>query len=165
MSRRSGPARPHAQGDGPSIAAGLAAGVLGTLYILWSHRDAPPHLLYHVPLAMVFGAYAWSIAFDVPTTTRRVRVPITLLAAIPVLGRVIMDWPISGHGLLGGLMAVLAPRPWQRILAGAVVVQSYVTKVIQDTGAHAVVVGALAGAAAGLLALAAERRLGGPVRA
>jgi len=142
-----------------ALLAGLAVGGLGAVWILRTHGNPPPALLYNVPLALAFGTYAWSLAFDVVPAVRRIRIVATVLSAALVLGRAAGDWPLSGHGVLGGALVFLAPRWWQRVLAAAVLVQSWVTKSASANDPMSVVRGALAGGALGLLALACERRV------
>jgi hypothetical protein len=138
--------------------AGALVGATGVGYILVTHSNPPPALLYHVPLAFVFGTFAWEIAFQVPPTSRRLRGAATLLALVVVVGRVAGDWPLSGHAVLGATVGLLAPSPWLRALGAAVVGQSWLVKFLGAGDPWSALTGALAGAFLGLLALLGERR-------
>ncbi len=133
-----------------------AAAAVGSIWILTTFTKRPwIDAGYHVPIAfLVVGGVldAFFARHDRPT---RGFLLSTALASACTIGRVLEDWPLSGHGILGGLFAVAATRPFWRRLGAVIVVQALMTKWWSDERP----VAALYGAAFGVVIGFAARRI------
>lgn len=138
---------------------GLAFGAAGAVWIGFSHRNPARAWHYHVPLAVAFGAEAaWLLLY---LRGPRLLTDATALALglLLVLARLGWCWPTSGHGILGALLAVLAPWPWLRAFGLAILPQAVLTKWIAAEDPEDVPLGALVGLALGIAATFTARRL------
>jgi uncharacterized membrane protein YccC len=72
---------------------------------------------------------------------------VTVLSLLIVAGRIFLKWPVSGHGLLGALIAVLGCWFWLRFFAIAILLQAFITKWVGGENPMSVIYGALAGIA------------------
>jgi hypothetical protein len=125
--------------------AGLAFGLAGALWILASHRFPLRALHYHVPLAVAFGTAAAHLALDAPPRTRRIHGTAMFAGLLLVAARLRFGIPLSGHGVLGALIGVLAPTRALQLLGWAILPQAAITKWIRDEDVHAVPIGTLTG--------------------
>jgi hypothetical protein len=143
--------------DGPRpstlvpIAAGLVAGALGAAWILRDYTEKGYALGYHVPLAIVFTAALVDATIEALRTRRWGFHYAAGLAGALITGRMIEDWPISGHGILGLLLAVAPLRAPFRICGLLIAFQAVMTKLVRGEAWPAVIWGAACGVALGLL--------------
>lgn len=129
------------------LGLGLLTGGGGAAWILAEfERDPLRGLQYHVPLATVFGCWGAYLLFAARGSERWRLTASTAVGLSLVGGRLTLDWPLSGHAVLGALIAVAAPWTWLRVFAGAVVAQTLVTKWWAELDALSAVFGAAAGA-------------------
>ena len=135
-----------------SIIFGLTFGLCGTVWIFATHSFPFKGIYYQVPLSVAFGAWAAFVVADFLERRTYSFTLITLLALVIVLGRLIYEWPISGHGLLAALIAFLAPWSWLRLFSIAIIIQAFVTKLVQNAEPISVVYGILSGLALAKLA-------------
>jgi hypothetical protein len=126
---------------------GLSFGFCGLLWILNSHSRPMPAIYYHVPLAVAFGAWLAVVNANFREHGDYSFIVVTLFSLIIVAGRIFLKWPVSGHGILGTLIAVLGSWFWLRLFATAIILQAYITKWIMDTEPLSVLYGALVGLA------------------
>jgi len=137
-----------------AVPAGLAVAALGGAWILAEFTRRPWFdLAYHAPLAFV----ATGAAVDawMRRTTRPVRGSAwaAAVAAAITVGRVLEDWPFSGHALLGVLVALRGAHGFWRAAGLAVAVQAWVTKAaVGEEPATALYGAALGGVMAALAA-------------
>lgn len=144
---------------------GLAAGALGAAWILVDYTHKAYALGYHVPLAVVFTAALVDATFEALHTRRFGFHYAAGLAGALIAGRIVQDWPISGHGILGLLLFVSPLRPVFRIAGVLVAIQALLTKVVLGEPWMAVIWGGACGAAIGLLGRFLDRRRDHPVSA
>jgi len=117
-----------------------------------------PNIYYHVPLAVAFGAWLAVVNADFREHNNPYFIIVTLFSLIIVAGRIFLDWPVSGHGVFGALIAVLGSWFWLRLFAAAIILQAFLTKLIMDTEPLSVFYGALVGLAlAGITYLISKR--------
>ncbi len=143
--------RASAAGGFRALAAGIATGAAGAVWILATHSRPWYAIPYHVPLAVAAGAWAWQAVFDLRGRDRRRAFLGGTAAGLLVAGRMIQDWPLSGHGVLAGWILAVAPWLWLRLLGGAILVQALVWKIVIDDWPPAVPLGVAAGLALGAL--------------
>jgi hypothetical protein len=141
-----------------ALAFGLVAGALGAAWILTDFTRKGYALGYHVPLAILFTAALVDALFGALETRRFGFIYASVLAGAVIVGRMLEDWPLSGHGILGTLMAVTRLRPAFRICGGLIVIQALVTKLVLGEPWPAVVWGAVCGAAIGFVGALVDRR-------
>jgi nitroimidazol reductase NimA-like FMN-containing flavoprotein (pyridoxamine 5'-phosphate oxidase superfamily) len=106
-----------------------------------------------VPLAVAFGAWLAFIDDDFSEQNNYNFIVVTLLALIIVAGRIFLKWPVSGHGILGALIAVLASWFWLRFFSIAIILQAFLTKWIWNEDPMSLFYGALVGLALALMLL------------
>jgi hypothetical protein len=141
-----------------AFAFGFVAGVLGAAWILVDFTRKAYALGYHVPLAIVFTAALVDATFEALVTRRFGFLYSSALAGAVIVGRMVEDWPLSGHGILGALMTVTPLRPAFRICGVLVAIQAIVTKLVLGEPWLAVVWGAACGVAIGILGRIVDRR-------
>lgn len=124
---------------------GLVFGILGTLWIYWSYRNPNHALHYHVPLAVAFGTETAWLAFYARGRERQRDIAILSVAMVAVAVRLTWQWPLSGHGVLGAVLGLLAPWPPLRALAWLILPQAFVTKWVGNDDPMSVIFGAAAG--------------------
>lgn len=142
------------------VVAGTVAGIAGLAWILHSHTWPERAWHYHVPLAFLYGTYGAWLALSVRGAPLAAHGLANVLAFLLVVVRIQGRSFLSGHGILGALLAVLAPWPWLRWSGGLVLVQAVVTKALRpEEEPWTVAAGAAAGFALGFAArrLAARR--------
>jgi hypothetical protein len=137
---------------------GVLAMLLGAAWILstWTRRPWFD-VLYHAPLAFVVVAGlvdAWFARRDRPV---RGFLLLSLFAAAYTTGRVVHDWPCSGHALIGVLFAVAAPRKFWRVAGCVIAAQAAATKWIAGERPESALYGAALGAVIGFVALRIDR--------
>jgi hypothetical protein len=142
-----------------ALAFGLLAGALGAAWILKDFTHKGYALGYHVPLAIVFTTALVDVTFTALDTRRFGFLYAAGLAGSVIVGRMVEDWPLSGHGILGALLAVSPIRPIFRIAGTLVATQALVTKAILSEPWPAVIWGALLGAALGWLGWFMDARI------
>jgi hypothetical protein len=143
-----------------AAAAGFAAFVAacGLAWILLTFTRRPWFdAAYHVPVAFLFTGSvldAWFMRRE-----RRVRgfLFTAALAGAYTVGRVLHDWPFSGHGVLGALTGVAGPRRLWRVLGWAISAQALITKWAVDERPLHAVYGAALGILIGLVARRNDR--------
>jgi hypothetical protein len=64
-----------------------------------------------------------------------------------------LQWPVSGHGVLAALIAVLASWFWLRFFSIAIIVQAFFTKLVSGEQPLSVFYGALVGLALAVMLL------------
>jgi hypothetical protein len=139
------------------VAFGCVTGALGAAWILADYTRKAYALGYHVPLAVVFTAALVDATYD-GLRTRQWGFHYAMgLAGAIIVGRMVEDWPLSGHGILGLLLAVAPIRPAFRVGGALVAVQALITKWVLGEPWMAVVWGAACGAALGALARGLDR--------
>lgn len=144
------------------VGCGLAFGIASATWIVLSHRHPVVALQYHVPLAVLFATFAaWMVLAPRRAPRGALWVP-TLMALATVYGRMVHDWPTSGHGVLGAYLALVAPWRWLRVLSACVLPQAVFTKLLIDTDPGDVAVGAVVGVALGWVARRSTSVDGGP---
>ena len=141
-----------------ALAFGLLAGALGAAWILKDFTHKAYALGYHVPLAIVFTTALVDITFTALETRRFGFLYAAGLAGAVIVGRMVEDWPLSGHGILGALLAVSPIRPIFRVCGALIVIQALITKLVLPEPWPAVIYGAALGAALGWLGRAMDRR-------
>jgi hypothetical protein len=143
-----------------ALVFGLVAGLLGAAWIVAEHTRKGYALGYHVPLAVVFTAALVDVVFDGLVTRKFGFVWASAVAGAVIVGRMKRDWPLSGHGILGLLMAVSPIRPAFRVCGILIAIQAIVTKVVIGEPEHwqDVIWGALCGVAIGLIGRLVDRR-------
>jgi hypothetical protein len=141
-----------------SLAFGLAAGAAGAVWILADYSAKAYNLAYHVPLAIIFTSALVDATFDAFQNRRFGFHYACGLAGALLAGRIVKDWPISGHGILGVLLAFSPIRPIWRVAGALVAVQALVTKVVIGEPWLAAIWGAAVGGAMAVLARALDRR-------
>jgi hypothetical protein len=132
------------------LAFGAVAGMLGAAWILHDYTRKAYAIGYHVPLAILFCAALYDALEEARQTGRRGFLYAAGLGGALIVGRMIEDWPVSGHGILGMLMAVTPLRPIFRIGGAAIAIQALVTKAALGEPWMAALWGAAVGAALGL---------------
>lgn len=140
-----------------SLAFGLAAGAAGAAWILCDYTEKAYSLGYHVPLAIIFTAALVDATFEALETRRFGFHYACGLAGALIAGRIVEGWPVSGHAILGVLLAASPIRPVFRVLGALVAVQALVTKVVVGDAWLAAVWGAAAGLAIGALGRVLDR--------
>jgi nitroimidazol reductase NimA-like FMN-containing flavoprotein (pyridoxamine 5'-phosphate oxidase superfamily) len=131
---------------------GLSFGLCGVAWILTTYRIPLPAIFYHVPLAVAFGAWFAFVDDDFCEHNNYNFIVVTLLALIVIAGRIFLKWPVSGHGILAALIAVLASWFWLRFFSIAIIFQAFFTKLVSGENPLSVFYGALVGIAlAGML--------------
>lgn len=143
------------------LAFGLITGAIGAAWILTSHTRKGYALGYHVPLAVVFTAALVDALFDGLITRKFGFVWASALAGAVIVGRMVAGWPLSGHGILGALMAMSPIRPAFRVCGVLIAIQAIVTKVVIGDPREPwedVVWGALCGVAIGMIGRLVDRR-------
>jgi hypothetical protein len=143
-----------------ALAFGLVVGALGAAWILTDFTRKAYALGYHVPLAIVFSAALADATLEALRTRRFGFLYASALAGAVIVGRMLRDWPLSGHGILGALLAVSPLRPVFRICGILIAVQAVITKIVlaDPWGPWtAVVWGAACGAAIGALGRFVDR--------
>jgi hypothetical protein len=137
---------------------GFLAAFTGFAWIITTFTRRPWFdAAYHVPVAgLVVGSAvdAWLGRRDRPVRGYLLGL---LLALAYTLGRVIHDWPCSGHGVLGVAAALAATRPFWRRFGVLVAVQAFAFKAYADERPLAAVYGAALGAVIGFVALRIDR--------
>lgn len=143
-----------------AAAAGFAAFVAacGLAWILLTFTRRPWFdAAYHVPVAFLFtgGALdAWFMRRERPV---RGFLFTAALAGAYTVGRVLHDWPCSGHGVLGALSGVAGPRRLWRVLGWAIAAQALITKWAVDERPLHAVYGAALGTLIGYVARRNDR--------
>lgn len=135
-------------------AAGILIGIAGALYILATRSRPAFGLGYHLPLAVAFGAWLAYLALHARGRTLFADAAGAAGAWLLVWGRLALEWPLSGHGVLAAFLMLRAPWPWLRAFALLILVQAAITKWVCDLQPLSVLWGALAGTA---LAVAVRR--------
>jgi len=88
-----------------------------------------------------------------PPEGRGYRDWVTLVVAVLLVwARLTLDWPTSGHGILGAYLAMVSPWRWMKVLGLCVLPQAVITKAIIGAPVMDVAWGALVGVLLGLLA-------------
>jgi hypothetical protein len=141
---------------------GLAAGALGAVWIVNDYERKQYALGYHVPLAIVFTTALVDALFTSLDTRRFGFLYAVALSFALILGRMLEDWPISGHGILGLLLFVSPLRPVLRIAGLGIAIQALITKCVLHEYWMAVVWGALCGAVIGWLGRVIDARRSTP---
>jgi hypothetical protein len=141
---------------------GLVAGALGAAWILEDYTRKAYALGYHVPLAIVFTAALVDATFDALQTRRPGFLYAVGIAGALIAGRMIEDWPISGHGILGLLLFVAPIRPAFRVGGILIAIQALITKAVLGEPWIAVIYGGACGAAIGMLGRWVDRRRAAP---
>lgn len=143
-----------------AASAGFAAvaALAGLVWILTTFTKRPwVDAGYHVPIAFVVVGGSLDAFYARRDRPTRGFLLTTALAAAYTVGRVINDWPLSGHGVLGAHFAVAATRPFWRRLGAAIAVQAFVTKWWLDERPESGVYGAALGVFIGLVARRIDR--------
>ncbi len=96
---------------------------------------------------MVFGAWIAVVDADFCDHNNYKLIVVTLFSLIIIAGRIFLRWPVSGHGILGALIAVLASWFWLRLFAIAIILQAFLTKWVVGEESLSVFYGALVGLA------------------
>jgi hypothetical protein len=138
---------------------GLLAGALGAAWILKDFTRKGYALGYHVPLAIIFTTALVDVTFTALHTRRFGFLYAAGLAGAVIGGRMVEDWPLSGHGILGALLAVSPIRPVFRVCGALIVIQALLTKLILPEPWPSVVCGAALGAALGCLGRFMDSRI------
>ena len=140
--------------QGICLGLGVLTAAAGSWWIFATHETRPVYsFCYHVPLAFVAGCWAAHVLLATRAQRRTRLVVASLLGLGLVAARIALDWPLSGHGVLAGLIATATPWTWLRAAAAVVLAQALATKWVEDTAPMTVVWGAAAGCALALLAL------------
>ncbi len=126
---------------------GLSFGFFGLAWILTSHEIPLPAIYYHIPLAVVFGAWIAVVDADFCDHNNYKLIVVTLFSLIIVAGRIFLKWPVSGHGIFSALIAVLGSWFWLRLFAIAIILQAFLTKWVVGEEPLSVFYGALVGLA------------------
>ena len=138
-----------------ALSFGAVLGGCGGWWILATHTTRPGFsLYYHTPLAVAFGCWLGYLLLATAGRRRWSLIGATALALGLVLARLVLHWPLSGHGVLAAMIATARCWTWLRVLAAAILAQAVLTKYVGDTEPLSVIWGALAGL---LLAAVAQR--------
>ena len=132
---------------------GLSFGLCGVAWLLTTYRIPLPAIFYHVPLAVAFGAWFAYVDDDFSEHNKYDFIVVTLLALIIIAGRIFLNWPVSGHGILAALIAVLASWFWLRFFSIAIILQAFFTKLVSGEDPLSVFYGALVGLALAVMLL------------
>lgn len=132
---------------------GLSFGLIGLAWILTTHEIPLPAIYYHLPLAFVFGAWLAVVDNEFLEHNSYNLIVVTFFSLLFVAGRTFLKWPISGHGILGALIAVLGLWSWLRLFATAILLQAFLTKIVIGAEPLSVVYGGLVGLALAELTL------------
>jgi hypothetical protein len=143
-----------------ALAFGVAAGAAGAIWIHHDYERKAYNLGYHVPLAIVFTSALVDATFDAWRTRRYGFHWAVALAGALIAGRIVEDWPISGHGILGIIMLVSPIRPVFRVAGVLIALQALVTKVIVGEPWPDALWGAAAGAVIGMVGRALDAKRG-----
>ncbi|MHC4269404.1 MAG: hypothetical protein ACYSTS_13165 [Planctomycetota bacterium] len=141
-----------------SIIYGLAFGLCGAVWIFASYSFPLRGIYYQVPLSIAFGAWVAVVVTDLIEHCNYNFTIITLFALVIVLGRIMYNWPASGHGVLAAMIAFLAPWPWLRFFSIAIIIQAFVAKSVGNAEPISVVYGVLVGFALAKLASKPENK-------
>ena len=125
-----------------ALVFGLLAGALGAAWILKDFTRKGYALGYHVPLAIVFTTALVDVTSRRSTPAASASSTPPALAGAVIVGRMVEDWPLSGHGILGALLAVSPIRPDLPRRGVLVAIQALVTKLVLGEPWPAVVWGA-----------------------
>ncbi len=141
----------------PVLAGGVAAAA-GSVWVACSFTHKAYALGYHVPLAFLTTAVLVDCIVQARSTRQLGIFWAGALAAGLITGRMIHDWPWSGHGILGALYAASPLRPGWRILGAATIIQSAITKSVRGERPLDALWGACVGVALHLVAVVVDRR-------
>jgi len=135
------------------ILFGFSFGLFGIVWILTYRRNPLPAICYHVPLAIAFGAWLAVVNANFWEHNNYNFIVVTIFSLMIVAGRIFLDWPVSGHGILAALIAVLGSWFWLRLFATTIILQAFLTKWVTNTEPLSVFYGALVGLAFAKIAL------------
>src|SRR5688572_14580411 len=140
-----------------ALVFGLAAGALGAAWILRDYERKAYALGYHVPLAILFTAALVDALFESLHTRRYGFLYAVGLAGALIVGRMLENWPLSGHGILGFLLLVAPLRPAFRVGGLLIAIQALITKLVLGEPWMTVIWGAACGAAIGWIGRRVDR--------